>query len=298
MIFQGLFFNLKTYKKEEDTNLDVFVAKFDDDNPQIEPSSFLFSSSDVSIEDGIFKLTDENLETPEVFEFSNLQANTTNFLIDGKNVSSRINTFSFKDSRGIEVENLMANFNYAIDHMMFGDLNIKTKASELKGDLRFNYKREDLKYFTDKVNVIASFKDSDISLTELNVFFDEFGVNQRAKFNADLSGTLNDLKARNLNVSTTRNTKIIGNIVFKNLFDSNKEFELDGDFRNLSSNYRDLTALLPRLLGNSIPSVISEVGNFKIRGNSHITAKQIEADLNIDTYIGFCRIKSNINTIR
>ena len=89
----------------------------------------------------------------------------------------------------------MANFEYTLDHMTFGDLDIKTKLSELKGDLRFNYKREDLKDFTDKVNIDASFRDSDISLTELNVFFDEFGVNQHANFNADLSGTLNNFEA-------------------------------------------------------------------------------------------------------
>ena len=80
--------------------------------------------------------------------------------------------------------------------MNFGDLSIETEKSELKGDLRFDYKREDLKDFTDKVNVTASFRDSEISLTELNVFFDEFGVNQRADFNADLSGTLNNLEAK------------------------------------------------------------------------------------------------------
>ncbi len=97
---QHLLFNLKTYQDQEDTNLDVFVAKFDDDNPQLEPSGFLFSSSDVSIEDGIFKLTDENLETPEVFEFSNLQANTTNFLIDGKNVSAWMSIEKLRRCKG------------------------------------------------------------------------------------------------------------------------------------------------------------------------------------------------------
>ena len=76
--------------------------------------------------------------------------------------------------------------------MNFDDLEIKTKDSELKGNLRFDYRREDLKYFTDKVNVTASFKDSQVSLAELNVFFDEFGTNQHASLNADLSGTLNN----------------------------------------------------------------------------------------------------------
>jgi len=290
---QDLVFNLKTYEGETDTNLDVFVDKFDDDNPRVGPSEFLFSSSDVSIEDGIFRLIDENLETPKVFEFSELNANTTNFLINGPEVSSRINKFSFLDSRGIAVENLMANFEYTLDHMNFGDLNIKTKQSELKGDLRFNYKREDLKYFTDKVNVEAKFKDSDISLTELNVFFDEFGVNQRAVLNTDLTGTLNNLRASNLNVSTSSNTRILGDITFKNLFSKDEEgFALDGKFKNLASNYNDLTALLPRILGNSIPTILSKVGNFKIAGTSHITAKRIDANIEIDTDIGF--VKSDL----
>ncbi|WP_296384457.1 translocation/assembly module TamB domain-containing protein [Winogradskyella sp.] len=271
----------------------MFVAKFDDDNPRVGPSDFLFSSSDVSIENGIFKLVDENLETPKIFEFSELNANTTNFLINGPNVSSRINTFSFIDSRGIAVKNLMANFEYALDHMTFGDLNIKTEQSELKGDLRFNYKREDLKDFTDKVNVVASFRNSDISLTELNVFFDEFGVNQRATLNADLSGTLNDLVAKNLNVSTARNTRIIGDITFKNLFSREEDsFALDGKFKNLASNYNDLTALLPKILGKSIPTVLSKVGNFRINGTSHITAKRVDANIEINTELGF--IKSDL----
>lgn len=290
---QDVVFNLKTYKGESDTNLDVFVAKFDDDNPRVGPSEFLFSSSDVSIENGIFRLIDENLETPKIFEFSELNANTTNFLINGPEVSSRINKFSFRDSRGIAVKNLMANFEYTLNHMSFGDLNIKTELSDLKGDLRFNYNREDLKYFKDKVNVVASFKDSDISLTELNVFFDEFGTDQHAAFNADLSGTLNNLEATNLNVSTTSNTRIIGDITFKNLFSNDEDsFALRGTFQNLASNYNDLTALLPRLLGNSIPSVISKVGNFKIQGTSFITAKSVEADIEINTDLGF--IKSDL----
>jgi hypothetical protein len=290
---QNLVFNLKTYKGEEDTNLDVFVDKFDDDNPRQGPSEFLFSSSDVSIEDGVFRLINENLDTPKVFEFSDLNANTTDFLINGPEVRSRINKFSFKDSRGIAVKNLMANFEYTLDHMTFSDLNIKTERSELKGDLQFNYQREDLKDFTDKVNVIASFKDSEVSLTELNVFFDEFGTNQRASLNADLSGTLNNLVAKNLNVSTTSNTRIIGDITFKNLFSSEDEsFALEGKFQNLASNYNDLIALLPKLLGNAIPTVLSKVGNFKVNGTSYITTKRIDANIDIDTDLGF--IKSDL----
>ena len=65
----GLVFNIKKYKGEIDTNLDVFVAKFDDDNPRKEKSGFLLSSSDVSIYDGVFRLSDEKLKYVQVRKY-------------------------------------------------------------------------------------------------------------------------------------------------------------------------------------------------------------------------------------
>ncbi len=291
---EDLVFNLKTYKGESDTNLDIFVDKFEDDNPRQGPSSFLLSSSDITMTNSVFKLIDENNEDPEILNFSKLNTNVTNFVISGSEVRTRINTLEFIDKRGVAVKNLMANFEYTLDHMRFDQLNIKTQASELKGNLRFNYQREDLKDFTDKVRLEANFKDSKIELTELNLFYDEFGINQKAYLNnVDLSGTLNALRARDLNLNTTRNTKIIGDITFKNIFNNKAgEFLLDGNYQNLSSNYEDLVALLPKILGSSIPSVFSNVGNFKIKGNSIITEESIEADLDIDTDLGF--VKTNL----
>ncbi|SHH53855.1 translocation/assembly module TamB domain-containing protein [Winogradskyella jejuensis] len=290
---EDLVFNLKTYEGDEDTNLDIFVERFEDDNPRQGPSSFLLSSSDVSIYNGVFRLIDENRETKNILEFSELNANATDFVINGPEVRTRINTFSFLDNRGVRVENLMTNFEYALDHMSFNQLNIKTKASNLVGDLRFDYKRDDLRVFTDKVNITANFKNSYVQLSELNAFYNEFGTNQRASLDVDLSGTLNNLQASNLNISTTRNTKILGDINFKNIFNGAKDkFVLDGRYTNLSSNYNDLTALLPNVLGNSIPSLFSKVGNFRLTGTSIITNEEIDADLDITTELGF--VKSDL----
>ncbi|NNE31672.1 MAG: translocation/assembly module TamB [Winogradskyella sp.] len=171
--------------------------------------------------------------------------------------------------------------------MRFDGLNIKTRQSELKGDLQFNYKREDLQDFTNKVNVVANFKDSRINLTELNAFFDEFGVNQTASLNTELSGTLNNLSANKLRASTTNNTRIIGDVTFKNLFNSKDNgFAIDGRFDNLASNYNDLVALLPNILGKAMPTILSKVGNFNIVGNAYVTSKQIDADVIINTDVG------------
>ncbi|NRA93877.1 MAG: hypothetical protein HRU26_14580 [Psychroserpens sp.] len=220
-----LIFNIKTYEGEVDTNLDVFVAAFDEENPSNEKSGFLLSSSDVSIYNGTFLLSDENRETQDMLQFYDLNINTTNFVIDGSDVRTRINTLAFKDGRGGHIKNLMTDFEYTLKYMTFNNLSIKTRKSILKGDLRFDYNREDFKDFEDKVQVSATFLDSQIYLDDINNFYDEFGSGQKADLNVNLSGTLNDLKASNLQLNTAGRTRINGDLNFTNLFS-----RAEGDF--------------------------------------------------------------------
>src|SRR5690606_25293407 len=152
-------------------------------------------------------MINDNKETPKVLEFNNLNLNATNFLINGSDVSARINTLTFRDSRGLTIKNMVTEFEYTLDHMTFANLSIKTPKSFLNGDLTFKYNREELQDFTNKVEVVASFKDSDVMLNELNTFYNEFGVEDHAKFSVSLSGTLNDLTMMNLRLNTSSQTK-------------------------------------------------------------------------------------------
>ncbi|MDO6759296.1 translocation/assembly module TamB domain-containing protein [Tamlana sp. 2_MG-2023] len=290
---ENLHFNVKTYEGERETNLDIFVKRFERDNPEKVRSEFLLSSSDVSIYNSVFSLADENRETSKMLYLNDLNINGTNLLIDGSNVSTRINTLSFVDSRGVVVKNMMTNFAYTLSDMTFANLQIKTENSVLNGDLKFLYKREDLQYFTDKVNIEASFKGSNVLLDELNRFYDEFGQNIHAKFDVDLSGTLNNLKMTGLRLSTSDRTHVDGDILFRNLFNAKDDnFYMNGKFRSLSSTYSDLTHLLPGILGRSIPSSFDRVGMFNIMGNTVITSKKVVADIKIFTDIGF--VDSNL----
>ena len=62
---------------------------------------------------------------------------------------------------------------------------------------------------------------------------------------------------------------------------------MDGRFNNLTSTYKDLTALLPNVLGAAIPSSFDRLGRFKITGRSQITASTVNADVEIETELGF-----------
>lgn len=295
---EGLTFNIKTYLGESNTNLDVFVAKLDDEKPRKEKSDFLLSSTDVTIEDGSFKLTDENKENPKKLDLSNLNINATDFQILGPDVKMNINSLSFLDSRGLEVQELKSHFVYTLNGMNFKDLSIKTPESELIGNVEFTYERENLQFFTDQVKLKANFKNSKVSFKELNTFYNEFGSKEIAQLSANFSGTLNNLQVDDLKVNTSGNTKIYGDINFKNLFNAEEDnFEMNANFRNLTSNYRDLKSLMPNILGASIPSSFNKLGSFKIKGRSDITSKIIKTNTIITTELGVIDSQLELNRI-
>ncbi|WP_299781672.1 translocation/assembly module TamB domain-containing protein [uncultured Formosa sp.] len=297
----NLDFNIKTYKGENETNLDVFVARFDEDNNDKNPSNFLLSSSDVSIYKGHFTFVNENLDTPEVMVFNDITINASNFLIHGPKVSTRVNTLEFTDSRGLHVDNMSTNFAYTLNDITFANLDLKTEKSTLKGNVKFEFDREDLSSFTDKVQVNANITSADLALSDLNYFYDEFGVNQRANFSVLLTGTLNDLNLSALNLTTNRGSRIIGELNFKNLFTrTDNNFYMRGRFSRLSSTYKDLIILMPNLLGQSIPSNFERFGNFNITGTTELTTSRINADLNINTTLGLIKsdlVLTNIDNI-
>lgn len=295
---EGLLLNIKTYEGEIDTNLDIFSAKFDDDEPRKGVSDFLLSSSDVSISDSKFRISDENKQGETGLVFTNLNINATDFVIHGPDVNARINKLSFLDKRGLQLENLTTNFSYTLTDMKFDELKIATANSNLDGQLYFNYDREDMQHFVDSVRVSAVFKESKITLDELNLFYNEFGMNQEISLDTKLSGTLNNLNASELHLHAPGRTFVVGDINFKNLFNKEEEnFEMDGQFKELTSSYNDLKRLLPNVLGNTLPSSLERLDKFNITGDLRVTSKIVNADIDINTALGMVYSDLELNNI-
>ncbi|MFT7066374.1 MAG: hypothetical protein ACJAUO_001957 [Sediminicola sp.] len=283
---ENLNFKLRTYKGESNSNLEVFIDKLDDRKPR-DPGTppFYFSSSDVKISNSKFKLIDENRETYEVLDFKDLNINATDFLILGPEVTSEIQNLSFSSQRGIKVENMGTSFKYSKQQMRFDSLRIKTQKSNIKGNLVFNYNREDFEDFLNKVNITAVFEESTVSFDEVNLLYSEFGSGKEAYFSANINGVLNDLYTTDLFLQSD-NTGVRGDFNFKNLFTKADPFVINAQMRNVTTSYYELRSLMPKILGDNIPSVFEKLGQFTIRGTAGITQKVIEAKVNINTLIG------------
>ncbi len=283
---ERLKFKLKTYEGANDSNLGIFVEKLDDHKPREEGTPpFFLSTSNVEITDSHFFLIDENLEKHETLNFKSLNIEADDFQILGPEVRAQIKALSLKSKEGLSVKEMATSFTYTKQQMRFDSLNIKTPESDLKGNLVFNYDRKDFSDFLNKVKVVASFEESTVSLDEVNVLYDQFGKGKKVAFSASMNGVLNDLNAEELFFQSD-NTGIRGNFNFKNLFDSSAPFEMDAKLKDVTTSYYQLRALLPNLLGNTLPSSFKKLGQFTIRGDARVTETSINAKVNLNTAIG------------
>jgi hypothetical protein len=294
-----LFFHIKSYEGESNSNLDVFVDKFDQKNPTLNTKKFILSSSEIRIHNSKFLLTNENLNTPKVIDFYNLNLSASDFLILDTDVKTAIKNLSFIDSGGAQIQDLQTVFSYSLTQMMFEQLEIKSEHSKLFGRVQFDYDRKDFNDFLEKVNISGFFKNSTIDLEDLNVFYNEFGTNQKMDLNTVFSGTLNDLLLENIDIITTNNTSVVGKIQFNNLFKSTSDnFKMDAYFQKIASNYPDLILLLPRVLGNSIPSDFGLLGRFDMRGTAKVSNSAIKTVMDIETDIGTLFVDLNLDQIK
>lgn len=281
-----------TYKGDKDTNLDKFIAAFDDGKPS--SGKFLMTTKEIVLVDSRFTLIDYNRKVPMDVDFTQLNATLSNFKIYGPDVTTSIDKMSFKDHRGLEVEELKSKFTYTKKNIRLEQLNLKTKESQFDGDIILKYNRKDFVDFNNKVIFDIKTNKASIATNDIRYFYQELGKNKRFELSGKIDGTLNNLTAKNLKLKDERNSEIIGDVNFKNLFQKEGKggFYMNGSFDKVSSNYNDLVSLLPNVLGKKLPSSLKKLGQFNLKGNAEITTTSIDTDFDLQTQLG--NVKSNM----
>jgi hypothetical protein len=294
----GLIFNLKTYKDENENNINKFIRLFDSDKPSKTNRHFLLTAKNAYISKGIFSVTDENKKTPKFLAFTKLNAYISDFKLYGPDVNTTIHRFSFLDHRGLYVSNFAGKFSYTKKQIKVENLAIKTKRSSIYGQAILNYKVQDFLNFTDKVKFNVTIDSSSIATNDLRYFYDGLGKNQHFKLKTKLRGPLNNLNLRGLRLTDTNGSRIVGNINFKNLLGSKEQkFSMDGKFDRLVSSYDNLVALLPVVLGKRLPKELKRVGKFTIIGRAKVSTTALESDFKMVTDIGGGKVDLHLNNM-
>ena len=296
----GLLLNIKTYKNEKNNNLNKFITAFDTKNKP--KSKFLMTSSQINLTNSHLLVTDENSKNPKNVDFSKLNSVITNFKIYGPDVTANINEMSFNDHRGLVVNNLKSKFSYSKTNIKLEELNLETENSKFIGSVILKYDAKSFADFNNKVVFDISTKSALISTNDIRYFYKEIAKDQTFNLNAKIDGTLNNLTLKKLNLLDSKNSQIIGNVNFKNLFakKGQGDFYMKGSFEKVTSRYENLTALLPNVLGKKLPTSLKKLGRFTLIGDAEITTKTIDADFYLQTVLGNIKSKlvmSNLNLI-
>jgi len=284
----GMYFNMKTYKNEKKSNLDKFIAAFENDKPPSQ-KHFLLTAKYAKITKGHYALIDENRENPKDVDFTKINASLSDFKLYGPEVTTAIYKMSFQDHRGIFVENLSAKFSYTNKHIKLEDLDLVTKDSKLKGEIVLNYDidKGDFLHFTDRVEFDIKLEKASLASKDIRFFYKELGKDLHFNVRGRIKGPLNNLKISNLKLVDSKKTVIIGTINFKNLFpNKDQKFYMDGKFAKLATNYDNLLRILPNVLGKRLPVILKKLGTINLVGHTQITTTSVEAIFVMKTQLG------------
>ncbi|WP_157504802.1 translocation/assembly module TamB domain-containing protein [Flavobacterium tegetincola] len=288
----GVVFNLKIYKGESDSNLDNFVKLFDSDKPH-SGKKFVFEATNAYLTNTTFRVINENLQNPKSVDFTKVEASLSTFKILGPDLTTKINKMSFRDHRGLKIQSLSGQFSYSTTSIMIDDFQFKTKESDFKGSAKLIYNRVDFADFINKVKFDVKFDEATLSSNDIRYFYNELGKDKNFNIKGHITGPLNNLMLDNLKLIDDQGTQVIGNVNFKNLFGDNEQrFYMKGDFYNVSSDYDNLSELLPNVLGKKLPEILRKLGKFMVVGSAEVTASEIKTDFFMRTELG--NIKSDL----
>jgi len=281
---ENLDFHIHTYKGDTISNLDKFIAVFDDGKPG--SGKFLMKINHIEVTDGNFSITDDNAKTPKSLDFTNLNGALDNLLVKGPNVSANIIRLAFDDYHGFKVKDFKTDFSMTRTSMDIENLHLKTKESELKGSIKMKYEVGDLKYFVDKVKLDIDIEKSSLATNDLRIFYNEFGKDKKLYLKTKAKGTLNNFALTNTNITDNLNSQIRGTFNLENLLDKTKEFKISTQLDRLFISRENAVSLLPNVLGKSLPEQLTTLGMIDLNGAISYTNFAIEADFNAVSNIG------------
>ncbi|MGC4039932.1 MAG: translocation/assembly module TamB domain-containing protein [Flavobacterium sp.] len=294
----NFYLQIKNYKGEKDTNLDKFIEAFDDGKKG--SGKFLMTTKNIYLSNSRFVLIDLNRPHPKDVDFTKLNAHLKDFRIKGPDVTTFINTMSFHDHRGVEVKNLTSNFKYTKKDITLAKLTLNSKESYMKGSviLRYNKDNHDFSDFNNRVKFDVVIDSATLATNDIRYFYNELDKNQKFSLKSRIKGTLNNFYATNMDLRDYKFSTIQGNVNFKNLFPrAPGKFYMKGKFKRISSNYVDLTKLLPNILGKKLPTSLRKLGQFNFTGNVEVTQHYINSDFVMNTALGIIESDLHISDL-
>lgn len=231
-------------------------------------------------------------------DITSLSGEVDNIKLDST-VSADIKDLTLREKSGLYIRKLSTTASYTARKMEFQDLFLSTNRSTLQDYLLFEYDAiSDFNDFLTKVNVTSNLEDSYVDSRDIEFFAPSiekvvFDTHIRA---AKLTGTVADIDARQVELSTAKKTTLAGDFTIKGLPDINKTI-FDFRLSRLETIAEDVEYLVPRFANSvsfTLPEQVHRFGHVHFNGKFHGHYNDFLVDGLFKTSLGDLTAKTDI----
>lgn len=208
----------------------------------------------------------------KLYRIQDLILNISDFLLAQDSLFFKINQLSFNDSKNFKINELQSDFSLANKKIELTGLTLKTDRSNIpESKFMIEFPSDETENSSASTQIDFRFAHSKISFYDVSQLIPALkGMNQVVDFSGRIFGSLDDLKGRNLVLSTGQNTSAKFEFYANDISDP-KNLYLFVDLKNSQTSFQDLSRIkLPEKWGTGylrFSESLYKAGVFSYKGN-------------------------------
>lgn len=271
---------LKKYKGEKGLNFRFIQQYFasEDTTTSSEPSPWKVDIGDIKLENVRFAFIDTRWDDVDRgVDYENIRITDLYVTLErlepmGDSTSVFLSELKAKELSGLNITHMESRMMIADTFVKFNDLIIQTPGSDVKGFIGFHFNSfEDIEDdFIHRVKMEAHFSESVVEMGDIAYFSPVMlGIKKKVMITGDVSGTVEKLKTRNIDLRFGKRSRIAGNFSFDGLPDI-ESTDMHFRFKQATTNYEDLSGIPIAPFNDStflqVPSRLALLGDMTFTG--------------------------------
>ncbi|MFA6087660.1 translocation/assembly module TamB domain-containing protein [Mucilaginibacter sp.] len=221
----------------------------------------------------------------------NLNADAENIAYNPDSLSGKINSFTFSEKSGLKINKFHTAFFYGPKSAYLKGLLVETPQSVIQKELQVGYPSiESLTKDPGKLSINANLDGSKLSLRDILLLMPTMATmepfksspNNVLKINGRVTGTVNNLRIPNIELSGFGNTYVKASATMRGLPDVEKAY-FDLTINDFRTNRNDIVRLAPK---GTIPPTVSIPENMDLKGTFKGTMKNFNTKMNLRSSYG------------
>lgn len=261
------------------SNLDFIIDYFDTPAPKTKKKKkkFQFLINRIILNNVNFKYKNFKIDTViKGVNFEDVAVAQLNGIFEDLNteghiIQAQIKNLSLKEKSGFVLKNLTAFTTIDSNAIELKNLLLLTSKTRLTNYYQMKFSRyRDFNDYVNKVRMKANFKDSHISSSDVAFFTPALNkMKLDIDIDGQISGYVNDLKAKKLSIKAGKATYIKGDFTMKGLPDWDQTF-MDMKIEMAGTNKKDLEEIVAGVIASNktkLPIIINKFGNVNFNGS-------------------------------